>query len=78
MFLVDLLICVPLSGQKRMLLSNYFPIEESGQCWIIISQTLDHQIATELSIFFVHVLEDNFHVVAVPLTFLVTAEPESS
>lgn len=55
--LVNILVSVPLAGQKRVLLRNYLAVEERRQCRKLLRETLDFQIATQVTVFLVHVLQ---------------------
>ena len=56
MFLVDVLVGVPLSGEEGMFLTDDFAVEERGEGRILLRQTLDLQVATDVGIFQIHVL----------------------
>lgn len=56
MFLINILISIPLPGQKRVLLTYDLAIEESGQRRILISESIDLQIAAQVRILLVDML----------------------
>ena len=57
MLLVDLLVGVPLPGEERVLLADDLAVEERRQRRELLGQTLDLQVAAEVSALEVNVLE---------------------
>ena len=75
MLLVNVLISIPFSCEERMFITDYFTVEESDHLWILVCQVLNFQVAAQVGILLVHVLQHHLHVVLVPLGLLVTCEP---
>ena len=56
MLFIDILIGVPLPGQEWMLAADDLPVEERGERGVLFCQTLDLQVAAQVSIVEVNVL----------------------
>ena len=58
MFSIDVLVGVPLPGQKRMLLRDDLSVEKRRQRRKLLRQTLDLQVAAQICVFEVDVLKE--------------------
>ena len=56
-FPINILICVPLSGQEGVLLANDLPVKEGDHLRVLVRQVLYLQIATQVRILLVNMLQ---------------------
>lgn len=71
---VNILIRVPLPGEKGTFLTDDLPSKESSQGGIFLSKPLDLEISAQVRVLHRYMLEDNFDVVRVAFALLVSAE----
>ena len=56
MFAVNIFIRIPLPCEKGVLPADNFPIKERGQSWVLIGQTFDLQVSTQVGTLQVYML----------------------
>lgn len=57
MLSIDIFICFPLSCQERKLPAYDFSLKECDKDWILIGEAFDLQVAAEVTIFFINMLQ---------------------
>lgn len=57
MLSIDVLVGVPFSREERILLTDYFAVEESGQFRVFVGQAVYLQITAQIGVFLVDVLK---------------------
>lgn len=75
MLLVHVLVRVPLAGEEGVLVADQLPVEEGDHLRVLVRQVLDLEVAAEVGVLLVHVLQHHLHVVLVAFGLLVTREP---
>ena len=57
MFAINIFICIPLACQEWVLLADDLTIKKCCQCWILLSEAGDLEVATQVGIVGVHMLQ---------------------
>ena len=57
MLLVHVLVRVPLAGEEGVLVADQLPVEEGDHLRVLVRQVLDLEVAAEVGVLLVHVLQ---------------------
>lgn len=73
---VHFVVCAPvvMLGVEVVLCANDFSLEIGGQCWVVLGQSLDAQVAAEEGLAQVNMLDLDLDVVDLPFGLLCAAE----